>query len=92
MQRGNRNSSRSLARQLADVVRYETERTSAMISRIASTKVGTAHIPCASFAHPLMPVRGDTPSLTMMRSCGSGFASQERTIRLSMARRDTSQD
>lgn len=50
-----------------------------IISRWASTKVDTAHLPSLSSGHPRMPVRGATPSLMMTRICCSGRFSQDNT-------------
>ena len=53
----------------------------AIISLIASMKVVTGHRPSCCSGQPFMDVSGTTPSLTMMRICGSFAPSQSITVR-----------
>ena len=50
-----------------------------IFSRIASTKVSTGHMPSFCSGQPLIPVKGTTPSLIMMRIWGPGEDVHSRT-------------
>ena len=61
-----------------------------IFSRIASTKVSTGHMPSFCSGQPLIPVRGATPSLIMMRICepGEDVHSRTRAIQLNWSMDD----
>ena len=50
-----------------------------IFSRIASTNVSTGHMPSFCSGQPLIPVKGATPSLIMMRIWGPGKDVHSRT-------------
>ena len=50
-----------------------------IFSRIASTKVSTGHMPSFCSGQPLIPVKGATPSLIIMRIWGPGKDVHSRT-------------